>query len=152
MLFFILFKRLRINHSIIMTGESGAGKSENAKNVVRYFANVCGTIDDTYVERKILACSPILESFGNAKTKRNENSSRFGKYLKIDFENQQRISGASISTYLLEKSRVVIQGENESNYHIFYQLCSQRFTDELKELYLSNLKNYSYNLKLICYK
>ena len=93
-----------------MSGESGAGKTVSAKYAMRYFATVGGTSDqETQVEKRVLASSPIMEAIGNAKTTRNDNSSRFGKYIEIDFNKQFHIIGASMRTYLLEKSRVVFQ-------------------------------------------
>lgn len=121
------------NQSIIVSGESGAGKTVSAKYTMRYFANVGGSSEETQIEKKVLASNPIMEAFGNAKTTRNDNSSRFGKFIQIDFNRSHHIVGASMKTYLLEKSRVVFQAQHERNYHIFYQLCSQ-----------SNSKDYSY--------
>ncbi|VVD05376.1 unnamed protein product, partial [Leptidea sinapis] len=109
---------------IYVSGESGAGKTVSAKYAMRYFAAVGGNASETQVERKVLASSPIMEAIGNAKTTRNDNSSRFGKFIEIHFDNEYRISGASMRTYLLEKSRVVYQSSGERNYHIFYQLCA----------------------------
>ena len=92
---------------------------------MRYFATVGGTSQsETNVEKKVIKSSPIMEAIGNAKTTRNDNSSRFGKYIEIDFNKQFHIIGANMRTYLLEKSRVVFQAPDERNYHIFYQLCS----------------------------
>ena len=112
-----------------MSGESGAGKTVSAKYAMRYFAAVGGNESETQIERKILASSPIMEAIGNAKTTRNDNSSRFGKFTKLQFTNQMNVmslTGATMQTYLLEKSRVVFQAAGERNYHIFYQLCSAR--------------------------
>ncbi|XP_050678764.1 unconventional myosin-Va isoform X2 [Leptidea sinapis] len=117
-------ERERRDQSIIVSGESGAGKTVSAKYAMRYFAAVGGNASETQVERKVLASSPIMEAIGNAKTTRNDNSSRFGKFIEIHFDNEYRISGASMRTYLLEKSRVVYQSSGERNYHIFYQLCA----------------------------
>ncbi|KAF2355766.1 IQ motif EF-hand binding site [Trinorchestia longiramus] len=112
------------DQSIIVSGESGAGKTVSAKYAMRYFASVGGSSDETQVEKKILASNPIMEAIGNAKTTRNDNSSRFGKYIELDFNSSYSIVGASMRTYLLEKSRVVFQAPGERNYHIFYQMCS----------------------------
>lgn len=122
-------EREKCNLSIIVSGESGAGKTVSAKYTMRYFAAVGGSESETQVERKVLASSPIMESFGNAKTTRNDNSSRFGKFTKLLFKNNMSVmnlTGATMHTYLLEKSRVVFQAMGERNYHIFYQLCSAR--------------------------
>ncbi|KAM7342647.1 dilute class unconventional myosin isoform 2-T2 [Cochliomyia hominivorax] len=120
-------EREKCNLSIIVSGESGAGKTVSAKYAMRYFAAVGGSESETQVERKVLASSPIMEAFGNAKTTRNDNSSRFGKFTKLLFKNNMSVmnlTGATMHTYLLEKSRVVFQALGERNYHIFYQLCS----------------------------
>lgn len=106
---------------------------------MRYFAAVGGNESETQIERKILASSPIMEAIGNAKTTRNDNSSRFGKFTKLLFTNQvnvQSLTGATMKTYLLEKSRVVFQASGERNYHIFYQLCAAR--DQWPELMLDH--------------
>jgi myosin heavy subunit len=111
------------NQCVIISGESGAGKTEAAKRIMQYIANVSGGNNSTIQETKdmVLATNPLLESFGNAKTLRNNNSSRFGKYLEIHFNAQGEPVGANINNYLLEKSRVVGQIMNERNFHIFYQ-------------------------------
>lgn len=91
---------------------------------MRYFATVGGSENETQIEKRVLASSPIMEAIGNAKTTRNDNSSRFGKYVELHFDKKYSIMGASMRTYLLEKSRVVFQSEDERNYHIFYQICA----------------------------
>ena len=121
-----LFYREQRDQSIIVSGESGAGKTVSAKYAMRYFAIVGGSSTETQVEKKVLASSPIMEAIGNAKTTRNDNSSRFGKYIEIHFDKAYHIVGASMRTYLLEKSRVVFQAPEERNYHVFYQLCASR--------------------------
>ena len=134
---FTKMERENRNQSIIVSGESGAGKTVSAKYAMRYFATVGGTSEtETQVEKRVLASSPIMEAIGNAKTTRNDNSSRFGKYIEIDFNKHFHIIGASMRTYLLEKSRVVFQASEERNYHIFYQMCAAKDLDELKHLYL----------------
>jgi len=130
------------DQSIIVSGESGAGKTVSAKYAMRYFATVGGSSTETQVEKKVLASSPIMEAIGNAKTTRNDNSSRFGKFIEIHFNKQFHIQGASMRTYLLEKSRVVFQAPEERNYHIFYQLCASR--DSLPGLYLSHQDEFHY--------
>jgi myosin I len=111
------------NQCVIISGESGAGKTEAAKRIMQYIANVSGGTDSSIQATKdmVLATNPLLESFGNAKTLRNNNSSRFGKYLELQFNKQGEPVGANITNYLLEKSRVVGQITNERNFHIFYQ-------------------------------
>ncbi|XP_051896266.1 unconventional myosin-Va isoform X5 [Pristis pectinata] len=132
------------NQSIIVSGESGAGKTVSAKYAMRYFATVSGSASEANVEEKVLASNPIMESIGNAKTTRNDNSSRFGKYIEIGFDKKYRITGANMRTYLLEKSRVVFQAEDERNYHILYQLCASKHLPEFKELRLSHAQNFNY--------
>lgn len=135
-------EREQRDQSIIVSGESGAGKTVSAKYAMRYFATVGGNATETQVERKVLASSPIMEAIGNAKTTRNDNSSRFGKFIELQFNKQFNISGASMRTYLLEKSRVVFQAPDERNYHIFYQLCSAR--GRLKHLFLDHQDKFTY--------
>ncbi|XP_030723769.1 unconventional myosin-Vb isoform X1 [Globicephala melas] len=132
------------NQSIIVSGESGAGKTVSAKYAMRYFAAVSGSASDTNIEEKVLASSPIMEAIGNAKTTRNDNSSRFGKYIQIGFDKRYRIIGANMRTYLLEKSRVVFQADDERNYHIFYQLCAAANLPEFKELALTRAEDFFY--------
>ncbi len=119
------------NQSIIISGESGAGKTEATKLVMKYLAYVQyrknveggrGSTSGSTLEEKVLSCNPLLESFGNACTLHNDNSSRFGKFIEISFSSSGRISGARIENYLLEKTRIVRQSAGERNYHIFYQL------------------------------
>ncbi|XP_069483064.1 unconventional myosin-Vb isoform X2 [Ambystoma mexicanum] len=134
------------NQSIIVSGESGAGKTVSAKYAMRYFATVGGSANETNVEEKVLASSPIMEAIGNAKTTRNDNSSRFGKYIQIGFDRRFHIIGANMRTYLLEKSRVVFQAEEERNYHIFYQLCASANLPEFTELSLTCAEDYCYTM------
>ncbi|XP_037046669.1 unconventional myosin-Va-like isoform X1 [Bradysia coprophila] len=132
-------EREKCDLSIIVSGESGAGKTVSAKYAMRYFAAVGGSESETQIEKKVLASSPIMEAIGNAKTTRNDNSSRFGKFTKLLFTNYLNVmslTGATMQTYLLEKSRVVFQAPGERNYHIFYQLCSAR--DQWPELMLDH--------------
>ncbi|XP_030586984.1 unconventional myosin-Va-like [Archocentrus centrarchus] len=119
------------NQSIIVSGESGAGKTVSAKYAMRYFATVSSS-GEASVEERVLASNPIMEALGNAKTTRNDNSSRFGKYIEIGFDTKHCITGANMRTYLLEKSRVVFQAHGERNYHIFYQLCASSHLPEFK--------------------
>uniref|UniRef100_A0A0N4ZS37 Myosin motor domain-containing protein n=1 Tax=Parastrongyloides trichosuri TaxID=131310 RepID=A0A0N4ZS37_PARTI len=137
------------NQSIIVSGESGAGKTVSAKFVMRYLATVASNWKgsdkkEIGVEKKVLASNPIMEAIGNAKTIRNDNSSRFGKFIKIIFNNQRKISGAEMKTYLLETSRVVFQTVDERNYHIFYQMCAARNHPSLKDLNLMECTEYNY--------
>ncbi|XP_060611551.2 unconventional myosin-Vc [Anolis sagrei] len=132
------------NQSIIVSGESGAGKTVSARYAMRYFATVSRSTSNAQVEDKVLASNPITEAVGNAKTTRNDNSSRFGKYMEISFDKRYQIIGANMRTYLLEKSRVVSQSENERNYHIFYQLCSSARRPEFKHLKLASAEEFNY--------
>ncbi|XP_033624983.1 unconventional myosin-Va-like isoform X2 [Asterias rubens] len=132
------------NQSIIVSGESGAGKTVSAKYAMRYFAMVGGSTAETQIEKKVLASNPVMEAIGNAKTTRNDNSSRFGKYIEISFNTQHHIIGANMRTYLLEKSRVVFQAEEERNYHIFYQLCASCNLPELAALKLGHPDEFFY--------
>uniref|UniRef100_A0A8C5FMN5 Myosin VC n=1 Tax=Gadus morhua TaxID=8049 RepID=A0A8C5FMN5_GADMO len=136
--------RNRKNQSIIVSGESGAGKTVSARYAMRYFAVVSKSGSKTRVEDKVLASNPITEAIGNAKTTRNYNSSRFGKYTEISFDKQYRIIGANMRTYLLEKSRVVFQAENERNYHIFYQMCACAELPEFQTLRLCDADKFQY--------
>ncbi|KAH9321117.1 hypothetical protein KI387_015756, partial [Taxus chinensis] len=114
------------SQSILVSGESGAGKTETTKLIMQYLAYMGGraSTDSRTVEQQVLESNPLLEAFGNAKTIRNDNSSRFGKFVEIQFDKNGRISGAAIRTYLLERSRVVQITHPERNYHCFYQLCA----------------------------
>jgi myosin-1 len=123
------------NQCVIISGESGAGKTEAAKRIMQYIASVSGGSNSSIQEIKdmVLATNPLLESFGNAKTLRNNNSSRFGKYLSLQFNAQGEPVGADITNYLLEKTRVVGQITNERNFHIFYQFtkgASKTYRDQ----------------------
>jgi myosin-5 len=110
----------------LVSGESGAGKTETTKLIMQYLAYMGGraATDGRTVEQQVLESNPLLEAFGNAKTVRNDNSSRFGKFVEIQFDRGGRISGAAVRTYLLERSRVVQIADPERNYHCFYQLCA----------------------------
>lgn len=138
------------DQSILVTGESGAGKTENTKKVIQYILSVAtGDLNKEKalaLESQIMQANPILESFGNATTVRNLNSSRFGKFVKINIETKtSEISGAYINWYLLEKSRVITQNSQERNYHVFYQLLKGASEDMLNKLDLkSNVKEYDY--------
>jgi myosin heavy subunit len=113
----------QVNHdqSILVSGESGAGKTEATKQCLMFLAEVAGS--SANIEQRVLSVNPILEAFGNAKTLRNDNSSRFGRFSEIILDQEKRIAGAQIRSFLLEKSRVGHQQAGERNYHIFYQLC-----------------------------
>ncbi|KAL1192616.1 Myosin-3 [Cardamine amara subsp. amara] len=140
--------RDEVNQSIIISGESGAGKTETAKIAMQYLAALGG---GSGIEYEILKTNPILEAFGNAKTLRNDNSSRFGKLIEIHFSETGKISGAKIQTFLLEKSRVVQCTEGERSYHIFYQLCAGASPALREKLNLTSAKEYKYLKQSNCY-
>ncbi|XP_071547317.1 myosin heavy chain, muscle-like isoform X6 [Panulirus ornatus] len=140
------------NQSMLITGESGAGKTENTKKVIQYFANIARRTDSfekkkekTFkfsgggnLEDQIVQTNPVLEAFGNAKTVRNDNSSRFGKFIRIHFGPSGKLSGADIETYLLEKARVISQQTLERSYHMFYQIMSDQIKNIKPLCLLSN--------------
>ncbi|XP_053696472.1 myosin heavy chain, muscle isoform X2 [Sabethes cyaneus] len=133
------------NQSMLITGESGAGKTENTKKVIAYFATIgASTKKDESAEKKgsledqVVQTNPVLEAFGNAKTVRNDNSSRFGKFIRIHFTGSGKLAGADIETYLLEKARVISQQTLERSYHIFYQMMSGSVKGLKDMCFLSN--------------
>ncbi|XP_042262727.1 myosin heavy chain, fast skeletal muscle-like isoform X2 [Thunnus maccoyii] len=145
----------RENQSILITGESGAGKTVNTKRVIQYFATIAvaggkkseqtsGKMQGS-LEDQIIAANPLLEAYGNAKTVRNDNSSRFGKFIRIHFGSTGKLASADIETYLLEKSRVTFQLSAERSYHIFYQLMTGH-KPELIESLLITTNPYDYHM------
>ncbi|CAL1376584.1 unnamed protein product [Linum trigynum] len=141
------------SNSILVSGESGAGKTETTKMLMRYLAFLGGRsgVEGRTVEQQVLESNPVLEAFGNAKTVRNNNSSRFGKFVEIQFDKSGRISGAAIRTYLLERSRVCQISDPERNYHCFYLLCAAPAED--KEKYkLGSPKSFHYLNQSKCYE
>ncbi|MBN3299197.1 MYH7B protein, partial [Amia calva] len=140
--------RNRENQSMLITGESGAGKTVNTKRVIQYFATVAAIGDaagkkNGNLEDQIIQANPALEAFGNAKTLRNDNSSRFGKFIRIHFGPSGKLSSADIEIYLLEKSRVIFQQPGERDYHMFYQILSGR-KPELQEMLLVSNNPYDF--------
>ncbi|KFV96527.1 Myosin heavy chain, skeletal muscle, adult, partial [Eurypyga helias] len=145
----------RENQSILITGESGAGKTVNTKRVIQYFATIAasgekkkeeqqsGKMQGT-LEDQIISANPLLEAFGNAKTVRNDNSSRFGKFIRIHFGATGKLASADIETYLLEKSRVTFQLKAERSYHIFYQITSNK-KPELIDMLLITTNPYDFH-------
>ncbi|XP_028858622.1 myosin VIa isoform X12 [Denticeps clupeoides] len=135
-------KVLKMSQSIIVSGESGAGKTENTKFVLRYLTTSYGTGQD--IDERIVEANPLLEAFGNAKTVRNNNSSRFGKFVEIHFSEKNAVVGGFVSHYLLEKSRICRQSQEERNYHIFYRLCAGASEDIRQRFYLSSPDTFRY--------
>ncbi|KAM8828044.1 unconventional myosin-Ih [Spinachia spinachia] len=142
------------NHFILISGESGAGKTEASKKILQFYAVSCpSTKLLNNVRDRLLLSNPVLEAFGNAKTLKNDNSSRFGKYMDIQFDHQGGAVGGHVLSYLLEKSRVVHQNHGERNFHIFYQLVEGGEADLLRWLGLErNCQNYSYLVQGDCAK
>merc|ERR1719234_501094 len=160
----------REDQSILCTGESGAGKTENTKKVIQYLAYVAASKpkgsshapasaeqEDLEIyrwpwkkgelEQQLLKANPILEAFGNAKTVKNDNSSRFGKFIRINFDASGYIAGANIETYLLEKARIIRQAPDERTFHIFYQLLTGASQELKNQMLLDDAKNYTFMTK-----
>lgn len=143
----------RRDQCILISGESGAGKTEASKKILQYYTHICPTRNNTHtIRERLLQSNPVLEAFGNAKTLRNDNSSRFGKYMDIQFDYKGAPIGGHILNYLLEKSRVAHQNHGERNFHIFYQLLEGGEDLLLKRLGLdkTNPQHYHYLIKGNC--
>uniref|UniRef100_A0A0E0HHD2 Myosin motor domain-containing protein n=1 Tax=Oryza nivara TaxID=4536 RepID=A0A0E0HHD2_ORYNI len=143
----------RKSNSILVSGESGAGKTETTKMLMRYLAFLGGRsrTGGRTVEQQVLESNPVLEAFGNAKTVRNNNSSRFGKFVEIQFDKSGKISGAAIRTYLLERSRVCQINSPERNYHCFYFLCAAP-SEEIRKYNLGDPSSFHYLNQSTCIK
>ncbi|KAF3457491.1 hypothetical protein FNV43_RR02149 [Rhamnella rubrinervis] len=142
-----------ISQAILVSGESGAGKTESTKMLMRYLAYMGGRAskEGRSVEQKVLESNPVLEAFGNAKTVRNNNSSRFGKFVELQFDERGRISGAAIRTYLLEQSRVCQVSDPERNYHCFYMICAAP-PEDVERYKLGNPRTFHYLNQSNCYE
>ncbi|KAE9550793.1 hypothetical protein FO519_005996 [Halicephalobus sp. NKZ332] len=136
-------KRLKRSQSVIVSGESGAGKTEAQKLILKYLCDCWGGATGA-IEERLLETNPILEAFGNAKTLRNNNSSRFGKFVEIHFNSKFNVAGGLVSHYLLEKSRLCHQSVGERNYHIFYQLLAGSDETKIKEWHLGPTDKFRY--------
>ncbi|WVZ60536.1 hypothetical protein U9M48_010546 [Paspalum notatum var. saurae] len=141
------------SQSILVSGESGAGKTETTKMLMRYLAFMGGRsgTEGRTVEQQVLESNPVLEAFGNAKTVKNNNSSRFGKFVEIQFDKFGKISGAAVRTYLLERSRVCQVSDPERNYHCFYMLCSAP-PEDIKRFKVGDPRSFHYLNQTNCYE
>ncbi|KAL7238287.1 hypothetical protein ACSBR2_004402 [Camellia fascicularis] len=141
------------SQSILVSGESGAGKTETTKMLMRYLAFMGGrsNTEGRTVEQQVLESNPVLEAFGNAKTVKNNNSSRFGKFVEIQFDKYGKISGAAVRTYLLERSRVCQISDPERNYHCFYMLCAAP-PEDVKKFKLGDPRTFHYLNQTNCYE
>ncbi|XP_078611849.1 unconventional myosin-XV-like isoform X5 [Branchiostoma floridae x Branchiostoma japonicum] len=140
---FLKMARTSKNQTVVISGESGAGKTESTKLIVQFLAASCNSTNTSLITEQILEATPLLESFGNAKTVKNDNSSRFGKYLELQYTNGV-ITGAKTTDYLLEKSRIVSQAPYERNYHIFYEMLAGMTEADKNKYGLQQAQSYYY--------
>eukprot|EP01022_Parablepharisma_sp_SALTPOND_P015514 TRINITY_DN219_c0_g1_i3.p2 TRINITY_DN219_c0_g1~~TRINITY_DN219_c0_g1_i3.p2 ORF type:complete len:753 (-),score=99.86 TRINITY_DN219_c0_g1_i3:11185-13443(-) len=131
------------SQSIVIIGESGSGKTEACKHYIKYIANAC-KMQETNIIDMVMTSFPLLEALGNAKTAKNNNSSRYGKWMEMFFDENAQIRGCTVMSYLLEKSRVATQNRGERNYHIFYYMCRGSKGKEREELFLEDIDDYCY--------
>uniref|UniRef100_A0A0K0EKS2 Myosin motor domain-containing protein n=1 Tax=Strongyloides stercoralis TaxID=6248 RepID=A0A0K0EKS2_STRER len=138
--------RVKESQCVVISGESGSGKTESTNFLLHHLTTLSqkGSTAGTSIEQTLLSAGPVLEAFGNAVTVQNNNSSRFGKFIKVNYRENGMISGANVEIYLLEKSRIISQAIGERNYHVFYYLLDGTNEDEKKNLYLLSPKNYYY--------
>ncbi|CAB3374023.1 Hypothetical predicted protein [Cloeon dipterum] len=137
--------RDKCNQTIVISGESGSGKTESTNFLLHHLTALSQKgSQGSGVEQTILSAGPVLEAFGNAKTAHNNNSSRFGKFIQVNYKENGLVHGAVVQKYLLEKSRICSQGRNERNYHVFYYLLSGSNESEKKSLHLKNVEDYNY--------
>ncbi|CAM9514978.1 unnamed protein product, partial [Ectocarpus fasciculatus] len=142
------------SQSILVSGESGAGKTETCKIIMKYLAilgSKTGSTELGTIEQQVLESNPILEAFGNARTVRNDNSSRFGKYIQIIFDSYGKLTGAQIKTFLLEKVRVVKHSAMERNYHIFYMLAAGASSEQREDWAMGDLRSHQFTSQSGCY-
>lgn len=140
-------KVFKKSQSIIVSGESGAGKTESTKHLLLYLCDMWGAHAGP-IEQRILDANPVLEAFGNAKTTRNNNSSRFGKFIEVHFDKKFQVVGGTISHYLLEKSRICSPHGEERSYHIFYMLMAGGHEELRKQLFLTKPDDFNVSIRV----
>ena len=141
------YRDMKVNkqsQSIVVSGESGSGKTESTKYIIRYLTESYGQGSSGNIEKRIVETNPLLEAFGNAKTLRNLNSSRFGKYVEVHYDQSAKLQGAFVSHYLLEKTRICSQSPGERNYHVFYRMCTGAPPEMKSALKLKDPSKFSY--------
>ncbi|XP_074649621.1 unconventional myosin-IXb-like isoform X2 [Tubulanus polymorphus] len=144
--------RDRDNQCIVISGESGSGKTESTNLLLHHLTAISQKgLHGSGVEQTILVSGPVLEAFGNAKTVHNNNSSRFGKYIQVNYKENGMVHGAIVEKYLLEKTRIVSQEANERNYHVFYYLLAGASEQEREQLSLTNVEDFHYLNQSKCY-
>lgn len=143
--------REKTNQCIVISGESGSGKTESTNFLLHHLTALSQKgSHGSGVEQTILSAGPVLEAFGNAKTAHNNNSSRFGKFIQVNYKENGMVHGAVVQKYLLEKSRICSQGRNERNYHVFYYLLAGASEQEREQLHLLSVDKYNYLSRTGC--